>query len=184
MNTEEFIKKSKDIFHNEDWDYSQTVYNGPNTKVKIICKYHGEFFQLPFSHLSGHSCPKCSRRSQKYELKEWLEKANEVNKGKFEYKIDKYVNQNQKVMCVCQEKDENGNEHGCFERTCKQVIMGTYCPKCRAEARRLEREMIMALEKNNIEFEYQKKIDWIGRQSLDFYLPQYNIFFKIYNTFY
>ena len=29
--------------------------------------------------------------------------------------------------------------------------------------------------KNNINFEYEKRFDWVGRQSLDFYLPEYNI---------
>ena len=32
---------------------------------------------------------------------------------------------------------------------------------------------------NNIEFEQQKKFDWLGRQTLDFYLPQYNCCIEI-----
>ena len=31
------------------------------------------------------------------------------------------------------------------------------------------------LEENKIEYEYQKNFKWLGRQTLDFYLPKYNI---------
>lgn len=34
---------------------------------------------------------------------------------------------------------------------------------------------IMFLNKKHIIFEKQKKFNWLGRQSLDFYLPKYNI---------
>ena len=35
--------------------------------------------------------------------------------------------------------------------------------------------MLMFLEKNNISFEAQVRFDWLGKQSLDFYLPDHNI---------
>ena len=31
------------------------------------------------------------------------------------------------------------------------------------------------LKDNNIKYETQKRFDWLGHQSLDFYLPDYNI---------
>ena len=31
------------------------------------------------------------------------------------------------------------------------------------------------MEENGIGYEYQKKFDWLGRQSLDFYIPSKNI---------
>lgn len=57
--TETFIKKARKI-HGDTYDYSKTTYNGNNiTKVKIICKKHGEFWQTPAQHFNGHGCPKC-----------------------------------------------------------------------------------------------------------------------------
>ena len=35
--------------------------------------------------------------------------------------------------------------------------------------------MCVFLKENNILFERQKKFDWLGLQSLDFYLPKYSI---------
>ena len=39
----------------------------------------------------------------------------------------------------------------------------------------MENKIVNVLKKNNINFEQQKRFDWLGRQSLDFYLPDYNI---------
>ena len=75
MTTDNFIVKSKEIFNNPNWDYSETKYECPNVKVKIRClnkdelgREHGYFEQEPYSHLQGHGCSKCSHRSSKYDL--------------------------------------------------------------------------------------------------------------------
>ena len=47
------------------------------------------------------------------------------------------------------------------------------CPSCKES--KLEREIRLFLKDNNINFEYQKRFDWLGLQSLDFYLPEYNV---------
>ena len=39
----------------------------------------------------------------------------------------------------------------------------------------MERELRLFLNENNIEYETQKTFKWLGKQRLDFYLPQYNI---------
>ena len=39
----------------------------------------------------------------------------------------------------------------------------------------MENEIRILLKENNINFEEQKKFDWLGLQSLDFYLPDHNI---------
>ena len=39
----------------------------------------------------------------------------------------------------------------------------------------MEREITELLTNKEIEFEREKRFDWLGRQSLDFYLPKYNI---------
>jgi hypothetical protein len=59
LTTEEFIKRSKKI-HGDLYDYYKVNYINNNTKVIIICKIHGEFYQNPKSHyMTGAGCPKC-----------------------------------------------------------------------------------------------------------------------------
>ncbi|AFC21724.1 HNH endonuclease [Cronobacter phage vB_CsaM_GAP32] len=61
--TESFIEASVKK-HGNVYDYSKTAY-GKNNKqqVTIICPTHGEFEQIPNSHLSGKGCVKCSNEA-------------------------------------------------------------------------------------------------------------------------
>ena len=54
-----FVEKALRI-HGDKYDYSKTVYVNSDSKIIIICKKHGEFVQIPRSHLSGDGCAKCS----------------------------------------------------------------------------------------------------------------------------
>lgn len=56
-----FIEKAKKI-HGNRYDYSKIFYRGSDEKVTIICEEHGEFYQSPSNHLSGHGCFKCMRK--------------------------------------------------------------------------------------------------------------------------
>jgi len=56
---EEFLVLAKNVYGDE-YDYSKVDYTGSKDKIRIICKKHGEFEQMPYSHLQGHSCPGCA----------------------------------------------------------------------------------------------------------------------------
>jgi len=45
LTTEEFIERAKKVENHKDknYDYSSVVYVNAKTKIKIICKEHGEF---------------------------------------------------------------------------------------------------------------------------------------------
>ena len=58
ITTEIFIKKAK-LIHGDKYDYSLVNYVNANTKVKIICPLHGEFEQIPYTHLKGIECKLC-----------------------------------------------------------------------------------------------------------------------------
>lgn len=58
LTTEKFIERARAV-HGDVYDYSKTVYRRSNEKVCIICPKHGEFWQVPTSHMKGIGCPKC-----------------------------------------------------------------------------------------------------------------------------
>lgn len=69
---EDFILESK-IVHCNKFDYSEVDYKGMFTKVKILCKQHGEFNQIPANHLYGRKgCSKCPKKVYKNETL-WLD---------------------------------------------------------------------------------------------------------------
>jgi hypothetical protein len=49
--------------HKNKYNYSEVDYINIESKVKIICPIHGEFKQIPNSHLKGHGCEKCNLTS-------------------------------------------------------------------------------------------------------------------------
>jgi len=63
LTKEEFIEKAKEV-HGDKYDYSKVDYINTKTKVIIICKIHGEFKQIPHSHLINHGCSKCVNKTE------------------------------------------------------------------------------------------------------------------------
>jgi hypothetical protein len=81
-NTIEFIEKSIKI-HGHKYDYSSVKYIGVYNKIKIICKKHGEFLQLPHDHLLGKGCSICGRKrtvqSHKMNTDMFIKKAQKIH---------------------------------------------------------------------------------------------------------
>lgn len=61
--TEECIQDFISV-HGDTYKYSKVEYINTATKVEIICKEHGSFFQSPNHHLKGNGCPKCQNQNQ------------------------------------------------------------------------------------------------------------------------
>lgn len=167
--TEEFIEVAKNR-HGDRYDYSKVRYVNASTKVCIVCRKHGEFWQLPSSHLSGKGCIKCgllstSKRKRK-SLDGFISDAKKVHGEKYSYEKSVYVNTHTPLTIICP-------IHGEFKQIPCDHLHGCNCPKCKETC--LEKAIRKKLIEENIDFEYQKHFKWLGLQSLDFYLPKYNI---------
>ena len=118
---ETFINKANQI-HENKYDYTNALWNGVGTKLKIICLNHGEFEQTPSNHLMGKGCAYCSGvgRLTKEIL---LERLNKVHGDKYEYILDGKITNTTKIKIKCK-------THGIFEQTPKNHLKGQICPKC------------------------------------------------------
>ena len=163
-NIESFINESKKV-HGDKYDYSKVNYINSQTKVCIICPEHGEFWQNPNNHINGQGCPKCIKKVNNIES--FIHKAKEIHGDKYDYSKVEYINNKTKVCIICP-------KHGEFwQRPDAHLYMKAGCSKCKeSEGENILYE-ILKNEFNNV-FR-QKKFPWLGRQSLDFYLPDYNI---------
>jgi len=54
----DFIEHAKKV-HKDKYNYDKTIFKDTQTKVCITCPIHGDFWQIPNSHLSGRGCPIC-----------------------------------------------------------------------------------------------------------------------------
>ena len=117
---EQILKDFKKV-HGNKYDYSLVNYKTVNIKVKIICKEHGLFEQLPSVHKKGKGCPKCIGKN--LSTNEIIIRFNEVHKDRYDYSLVEYINAKTKVKIICK-------EHGIFEQTPDSHKRGVNCPKC------------------------------------------------------
>lgn len=62
----DFIERSKKI-HNNKYGYDKIIYTTNKNLVTITCPTHGDFEQIPNSHLLGFGCSKCGQTYDKTE---------------------------------------------------------------------------------------------------------------------
>lgn len=141
-----YIEKAIKI-HGNKYDYSKSNAHSCKDKAIFICPIHGEFKQTWDNHVNGGSgCPKCAK-CHKYTNEEWIEEASKKHNGKYDYSKTNYVKARDKVIVICHEKDEFGEEHGEFEIRAGNHIAGIGCPKCAKKYRPTTDEWIRKARK-------------------------------------
>jgi hypothetical protein len=175
MDQKFFIEKSKDKYKDEIgnplYDYSLVNYKDSSTPVIIICLLHNyEFSKTPNKHLGGQGCPLCGNESAGKKLRmshsEFLKRARKEHGDKYDY-LTKYVTAKTKILIKCKKCNYK------WEQEAFSHLDGCGCPSCNES--KLEKKVTKYLIELGLTHEKQKKFKWLGRQSLDFYLPDYNI---------
>ena len=171
LTMDDFIEKARKV-HGDEYDYSKVKYINNHTKVCIICPEHGEFWQTPNSHLNGNGCYSCKNKKislQKTFTKEqFIEKAQEIHGGKYDYSKVNYINSHTKVCIICP-------THGEFEQTPdKHINSKQGCIKCTSVISNNEKKIVEYCRyiTNNI-VENNRNI--LNGKELDIYLPEYNL---------
>src|SRR5690606_19492574 len=72
--------------HGDEYDYSLVKYINHHTKVEIICKRHGSFWQSPNNHIRGQCCPKCNISVGERKIKDWLDARNIIYSREYIHK--------------------------------------------------------------------------------------------------
>lgn len=170
--TEEFIEDATKV-HGDKYDYTLSEYVNLETKVKIICKKHGEFSQRASDHLDGSGCRKCrddavgdARRSN---TDEFIEKAKKIHGNTYDYSLVDYKTCQVGVTIICKKHKE-------FVQRPTVHLGGSGCPICKAS--KGEKAIRQLFEKNSISYVYQKKFnDCRDAKHLlfDFYVANLNL---------
>ena len=110
--TKEFIKNAIDT-HGDKYEYSLVDYINCDTKVKIKCKIHGIFEQIPYNHVNKKAgCKTCANDKKSLETlnkrsTEFIEKATAIHGDKYDYSKVNYKDSKTKVDIKC---NQCGNE--------------------------------------------------------------------------
>ena len=122
LSTKDFINKAREV-HGDEYDYSKVKYKNNSTKVCIICPDHGEFYQIPYSHLSGCGCSRCAAEDRKSTTESFTKRAREVHGDLYDYSKVEYKNSKTPVEIFCK-------IHGYFSQAPNSHLLGSGCPKC------------------------------------------------------
>jgi len=165
--TEDFINESK-IVHGDLYEYSLVNYINRVKKVKIICKEHGIFEQIPYLHLKGCICYKCFAKNKCESTEDFIEKSKIIHGDKYEYFLVKYENVTTKIKITCK-------THGVFEQSPSSHLRGFGCQICKNS--KGEEKISEFLKSKDIKFEREKR--FLNCRNIlplpfDFYIPEHN----------
>ena len=133
-NRAKFVKISE-ATHNKLYDYSLVDYINALTKVCILCKLHGEFYQTPAKHSRGQGCPKCSKHRKKSE-EENIKKAKEIHGDRYDYSKTDFNYIGNKTIIICK-------IHGEFKQTIdKHINLKRGCWDCGGSRKKTLNEFI------------------------------------------
>lgn len=121
-----FISKANSL-HGDIYDYSTVTYVNAHTKVSIVCRDHGVFWQTPANHVKGQGCPDCGKIARKEfftsNTSEFVGKAKNIHGDKYLYDSVEYISAHVHVEVLCK-------KHGPFWVTPNHHLSGKNCPKC------------------------------------------------------
>lgn len=169
--TEDFIRIGKEKYGNL-YDYTKTNLEEKDEKgrVTITCNEICEDGK-PFGDLKVYPNIFLQRNFKRKKLSNdyFIRMSKFIHGNKYDYsKVDvTNTDENGKITIICP-------KHGEFKQTPHSHLRGDECILCRNTQEGIFHNQFRALYPN-IEIIRQKRFDWLGRQSLDFFLPQYNI---------
>ena len=148
---DKFIEKAL-LKHNNRYDYSKVKYNSSKDKVIIICKEHGDFEQIPASHISGRGCPNCVS-NVKIDTSIFIKKCIDIHGYKYDYSKIDYIGSRKNVILICK-------EHGEFLKTPFNILQGQGCKYCSLLNRSYVKEdfIIKANIKHNNKYTYDNSV--------------------------
>jgi hypothetical protein len=167
--TDKFIKNANYI-HNNKYNYDLVNYINAHTKINIICNKHGIFQQMPYKHLIGRGCRKCSDELRRLDYDVMLFRFKKIHGNSYLYNKLSYsgTNHNMEIFCNIHKIWFNQQPHS--------HLKGYGCPICKKSNGELK--IKNWLDENNIEYEINKrfvKCHNIKELSFDFYLIKKNI---------
>jgi hypothetical protein len=168
LTTEEFIKRAVKV-HGAKYDYSKVDYKNSKTKVEIVCRTHGSFFQCAESHYRGIGCSKCAKNAE-VTFKEFVRRSNEKHNFAYTYNESSFTNVKTKTKIVC-------SKHGEFWQVPFDHYSGNGCPKCANVVKITTEEFIeKAIKVHGDEYDYSK-VDYVNAHvKVKIICPKHGIF--------
>lgn len=125
---------------------------------------------LPYNHLSGQKCPKCSYTRS---TEDFIRNAREIFGDKYDYSKVQFVNAHTLVKIICP-------EHGEFEIRACNHIQGHGCAKCSKNKKHTSDSFIAAAKKVHGDFyDYSEAVYVNAKTKVKIICPKHGPFYQL-----
>lgn len=159
--TESFIEKLNKKFPGF-YDTSDVVYT--KYTENVILYHEGKKIETSPASIFGNKKPIVQNKIK--DLDGFIKRSKIVHRGKYTYEKSIYNGAHNPLIITCP-------IHGDFEQAPCNHLNGHGCPHCNDST--LELIVDKMLSENEINYIKKHKEPWLGRQHLDFYLPDHNV---------
>lgn len=161
--------------HGAKYDYSLVEFKRILSKVKIVCREHGPFYQVVQNHIAGQGCPKCGGTFP-LTVGEALSRFQNAHGDKYTYNMDNFHSLSSKIEITCP-------VHGDFEQQAFLHAGGSGCHKCAGTYQFTTGEIIEQFrEAHGDKYRYEK-VDYQGAFSaVEIICPVHGSFFQAAKT--
>ena len=166
----EVIRRTTEV-HGEDYTIDpEQEYTNSGTKIKVICKTHGEFPITPDSIMFGYGCTKCGNEqnsiSKMSNLHDFIAKSIIIHNNRYTYDItQEYAGYKKKLKITCE-------KHGDFYQHPAQHLSGEGCKTCHYDklSYLFRSNILEFIDKSNIIHNNRYKYD-TTQEYIDSYTP-------------
>lgn len=172
-----FIEK-----YGTEYDYDISNYKNSCSKIKIVCKKHGEFYTTANNHLNGRICKKCKSENYKISKSEiekrtldFISKYIKLYGDIYDYSKVIYERSDKKIIIICK-------KHGEFLIKASHHMSGKGCKKCTYERSSVlnshtTEQFINSIKEIHGDFYDYSKVNYINSKTkVDIICPKHGTF--------
>lgn len=162
--------------HGKKYNYDEETFKNVNTKFKIICNKHGDFWQTPINHyIHKQGCSKCYLEDRFKTHEDFVMQANHIHNNEYDY-FEKYVGCNKPINIFCKKHQKY------FQQLPSSHLKGSKCPHCKKAISDVE---VKWLDYIKVPEEYRNKRIIINNKKyrVDAYNPFSNTVYEFYGDY-
>jgi hypothetical protein len=168
-NIDDFIRKANEV-HKNFYTYLKSIYIDSQTPLIITCSIHGDFPQLPSSHLYGCGCNLCGiEKSRRAKLLSEEEIIKIINDLKLEYLYISFHKIEGRIYINLQCK-----KHGLFTNRLDHLRNGHTCWKCSSNCSKEQIEWLTYMQISCGYIQHAKNIGEFNIPSTKFWVDGYS----------
>lgn len=173
----QYYKNIYNKIHHNKYEYLDWYKKDDKVYLKVFCSTHKEFNVRHSHHLGGVGCKRCTFDAKRITEKDFLSRLSTIYGDKYHIKDLSNLHFRKELDIYCTEHNIS------FTKTVSSLLNGNGCPKCFTQSSIKEDTLYRWILKYFPDSIQTYKSSWLGRKSLDIFIPNLNLAIE-YNGIY